>query len=175
MSDMLAFFESIKKMVGTNHYNDFMLTYGREYKTGPNTYAGPRLKPHNCFGNALHLTMIDSSLTYVEGKVFVYGVPLDHAWCISVDGIVIDPTITDTDKEYAYFGVALKTDYVAKAVLLNKVYGVLDFFYARKTVPKLFELGLEAGQQWLLDQKTSKELTKYRREKEKSNETVTCV
>jgi hypothetical protein len=44
------------------------------------------------------------------------------------------------------------TDYVEQAARLNKLYGgVLDYFYAGKTAPKLYELGLEAGQQWLLD------------------------
>ena len=44
-----------------------------------------------------------------------------------------------------------KTSYVHKAAKANGRYGVLDYFYAGKTAPKLYELGLGAGQQWLLD------------------------
>jgi hypothetical protein len=147
---MRAHFEMCQKAFGKNVVNDFMLAHGVGYLPGPDTFAGPRQEQHNCFGNALH-TAIDHDLTYVEGKVFIYGCPLDHAWCL-YNGNVVDPTAEGKGIN-GYFGVPLKTEYVKRAVLTNGVYGVLDYFYAGKTAPKLFELGLEAGQQWLLDQK----------------------
>jgi hypothetical protein len=146
---MRTHFQNVRDFFGKNLYYDFLLAHGVGYLPGPNTFVGPRLEQHNCFGNALHVA-IDGDFTYVEGKVFVHGCPLDHAWCIDGDGNVIDPT-TEGKGINGYFGVPLKTDYVKKAVLKNGVYGVLDWYYAGKTAPMLFELGLEAGQQWLLD------------------------
>ena len=61
------------------------------------------------------------------------------SFCVDDDGRII-----------GYHGVPFGADYLRKAVKANGVYGVLDYFYAGETAPKLFELGLEAGQQWLL-------------------------
>ena len=136
----------------------FLLTHGRDYAIGPETFKGPRGEVHGCYKNATHLALANESLTYVEGTVYCYGVGIDHAWCVDWDGVVIDPTL-EADKDgkldriTAYFGVPFRKDYLRKASLWNKVYGLLDYWSARETVPKLYELGLEAGQQWLLDQK----------------------
>jgi hypothetical protein len=129
------------------------LQYGRDYSIGPATFDGPRLEAKACFMNATHEAIANPWLTYVEGYVAVYGVPIQHAWLVDVDGTVVDPTLTDDGRVLGYFGVPFITAYVHKAVKLNKLYGVLDYFYAGKTAPKLYELGLEAGQQWLLDQR----------------------
>ena len=126
-------FEMCRKAFGPNIYSDFLLAHGVAYMPGPDTFAAPRQEQHNCFGNALHLALDDPSLTYVEGKVSVHGVPLS-------------------------------TEYVKRAVLFNGVYGVLDYFYAGKTAPKLFELGLQAGQQWLLDQVKPKRRSRAKKE-----------
>ena len=157
---MRAHFEMRRTAFGKNLYTDFMLAHGVGYLPGQNTFVGPRQEQHNCFGNALH-TAIDGEFGYVEGVVFVHGVPLDHAWCIDGDGNVIDPTTTGNGI-VGYYGVPLKTDYVRRAVLMNGVYGVLDWYYAGKTAPKLYELGLEAGQQWLLDYPERKQRRKRR-------------
>jgi hypothetical protein len=111
--------------------------------------------------NATRLVIQCPWLTYVEGKVTCYGVPIDHAWCIDREGIVIDPTARKAEDGFArigeYFGVPFLREYVRRATLLNDCYGLLDWYHARKTMPKLYELGLEAGQQWLLDQPERKE------------------
>jgi hypothetical protein len=107
--------------------------------------------------NASHLALADTSLTYVEGTIAIHGVPIQHAWCADSDGVVVDPTLAPAiaDQSYAriggYYGVPFRTDYLLKASATNGYYGLLDF-RAQKTLPKLIELGLEAGQQWLLDQ-----------------------
>ena len=56
-----------------------------------------------------------------------------------------------------------RTDYLKRALTVNKVYGLLDYFYAGKTAPKLYELGLEAGQQWALGQPLAAFKTRKRR------------
>jgi hypothetical protein len=81
---------------------------------------------------------------------------IDHAWCVDEGGTVIDPTLVpDKDGKPerigGYFGVPFLTAYVREACLTNRVYGLLDGFGSRKTLPKLVELGLQDGQQWLLE------------------------
>ena len=160
MSSVKAELELIQKTFGANVYRDFMLKHGREYPIGPHSYALPRREPKACFMNATHLAIELPHLTYVEGKVMLFDIiTIDHAWCVDEEGVVVDPTfapgISDNtyDRIGGYFGVPFRTDYIEKAVRLNKLYGVLDCFYARRTAEKLFELGLDAGQAWLLDQK----------------------
>jgi hypothetical protein len=63
------------------------------------------------------------------------------SFCIDDDGRII-----------GYYGAPVGADYLRKAVKANGIYGVLDFFYAGKTAPKLLQLGPVAGQNWLLDQ-----------------------
>jgi hypothetical protein len=155
VSELRKHLEMRRQAFGPNLPNDFMLQYGREYRMSARTFLGPRDQPKACFMNATHRAMFDERLTYVEGYVVVHGVPIDHAWLVDADGFVIDPTITDNDdgRVNEYFGVPFITEYVKKAVKLNRLYGLLDYYYAGKTAPKLYELGLEAGQQWLLEPK----------------------
>jgi hypothetical protein len=131
----------------------FLLEEGRDYPTGPETYAGPRAKAQACFTNATELALTKRGLTYVEGKIACHGVPIDHAWCIDTNGVVVDPTITDNHDGHVgeYFGVPFRLAYVMTAARINGFHGVLDMFYARRTLPKLLELGRIEGQTWLLD------------------------
>ena len=134
----------------------FLLDHGVEYRHGPGSFTGRRAEPKACFQNATLLMLEQPDLTYVEGKVSVYGLPIDHAWCVDPDGLVIDPTLvgdSDLSRLGGYFGIPFERDYVLKACKTNKVYGLLDGFYARKTLPKLVELGLKDGQAWLLSGK----------------------
>jgi hypothetical protein len=141
------------KAFGPNIYHDFMLKHASEYPIGPDTFKGARGEVHGCFMNAFHLAHENDALTYVEGKVSCHGVPLDHAWCIDSDGVVIDPTLEDKGQVLGYYGIPFSTEYVQRVILAHKVYcSVLDFFSAPLTAPKLYELGPQAGQQWLIDQ-----------------------
>jgi hypothetical protein len=157
MSDIRRDLELQKAAWGSRPMNDFMLQYGRDYQIGPATFAGPRGEVHGCYKNATHLAIADEALIYVEGKVLTCGITIDHAWCVDADGLVIDPTLEDDRSGFTavvgYFGVPFRTDYLRKAAITNGIYGVLDYLSAPATLPKLVELGLEAGQQWLLDQK----------------------
>jgi hypothetical protein len=62
-----------------------------------------------------------------------------------------------------YFGVPFRTDYVRKASLRNGVYGLLEIMTATETLTKLIELGLDAGQQWLMDQRARRHVKARRR------------
>ena len=142
---------------GADPLAEFLLTYGFDYAIGPQTFAGPRGTPKECFHNAAHLAIDNPALTYCEGKIAVHGVAIDHAWCIDGAGVVVDPTLTqgingDFERVLGYFGVPFITEYVCKAALRNGRYCLLDGYYARETLPKLLELGHLGGMQWLLQQ-----------------------
>jgi hypothetical protein len=134
---------------------EFLLAHGRDYRIGPDSFKLPRGEIGQCFMNATHLAIERPELTYVEGKVACHGIGIDHAWCVDAGGVVHDPTIRDGDDGHIsdYFGVPFKTAYLCKAIVWNRYYGLLDWFVAGKTAPKLYELGLETGQQWVLDRK----------------------
>ena len=86
-------FEAREKAFGPNPVTRFMLTEGREFPVGPQTYALPRGTPKECYANAAHLAIWNKKLTYCEGQVMTI-LPIDHAWCIDEDGVVVDPTLT---------------------------------------------------------------------------------
>ena len=150
-------FEMREKAFGPNILTRFMLKEARNFPFNAGSFAGPRGTPKECYANATHLAIWNKKLTYCEGKVMTL-IPIEHAWCIDENGVVVDPTLSLDGRVgdiHEYWGMPFRTDYLKKAVTVNKVYGLLDYFYAGKSAPKLFELGLEAGQQWLMDQPMS--------------------
>jgi len=153
---MKEHFEMRKKAFGPNLQNDFMLAHGVEYAFNAGSFAGPRAERNQCYANATHLALYNKDLTYVEGYVAIHGVPIEHAWCVDADGVVVDPTIEDVGQVVGYFGVPFKTAYLKRAIIMNDVYGLLDWYYARKTSGALYRLGLDEGQAWLLDQPVKK-------------------
>jgi hypothetical protein len=141
---------------GRDWMSAFMLKHGVEYRFGPGSFTGPRAEQGACFKNATLLMLRERHLTYAEGVVGVYGIPIDHAWCVDPDGLVIDPTLDAAisgggmERITGYFGVPFRREYVERAIIANGFYGLLDGWHARKTLPKLVELGLADGQAWLL-------------------------
>lgn len=135
----------------SNAVSGFLLKYGREYQIGPESFAGRRRRQGECYRNASCLAVQDHDLTYVEGVMTVRSIPVEHAWCVRGD-VVVDPTVRQpTDEINDYFGIPFKTEYVIVAAVWNNCYGLLDVMYSRKTLPMLIELGLEEGQQWLIE------------------------
>jgi hypothetical protein len=74
-----------------------------------------------CFMNACRLAL-QSELIYCEGYA-LREIPVMHAWCIDSAGKVIDITWDSGD---AYYGVAIKTDFLLDTVQQQKTYGLLD-------------------------------------------------
>jgi hypothetical protein len=126
--------------VGGMEIDRFMLKYGRTYRPGPETFSGRRARPQECFRNATN-EALSNKLTYVEGYVSVYGVPIHHAWNVGADGNLIDRTLSGDahDRVTDYFGVAFSTSYLLEALSLNEHYGLLDGFYSRNTIADLIE------------------------------------
>jgi hypothetical protein len=119
----------------------WLAEHGRQYMIDEKTYAGRRMQMKQCFTNASRLVVHDRSLTYCEGYVSVYGVPIHHAWVIDKNDKVRDPTLREDSKipKCEYFGVAFTLEYVTKSMLINEVYGLLDGYYNRKTIRDLIE------------------------------------
>ena len=118
--------------------SEFILKYGREWHVSEFSFTGQRGKPGSCFMNASRLALESSDLTYVEGFAASV-VPMHHAWCVRLDGKVVDPTwrsssvVTHDD----YWGVAFSDEYLLTTTLANGVYGLLDPFRSRKTLRDL--------------------------------------
>lgn len=133
---------SLLEQIGqTNEPLEFILRHGRDFNIGPDSYKGKRWIPQQCFSNCTHLALEKPDLFYVEGFVACYGVSIHHAWLTNAKGELIDPTMRDDPESRLshYFGVVFNTDYVKRTTMKNKVYGLLDGYHNRKTLPALLE------------------------------------
>ena len=101
----------------------YVLHRGRLFDAGELPATVRRGTSGQCFQNAAELVMKEpEKYAYVEG--YAMGImPVHHAWCVTRDGSVIDPTWTDS-KESAYFGIPMNMRFVAETVLNNGVWGV---------------------------------------------------
>ena len=111
----------------------FLTAAGRPFlrRVPAATHGLPPGEPHQCFQNALDLAAAHPELTYCEGRAFgSIPVPVEHAWCVTQDGSVIDTTWPDGPAEY--FGAAFTTDFMLVWVLRTQHYGVLANFFPEK-------------------------------------------
>lgn len=88
-----------------------------------------RMTPRHCFDNALRLAAGNPHLVYVEGFA-VSVLPLHHAWCVTADGVVVDPT-WEHPEECSYFGVPFSTAWVQSALHGRDTTCVLDDYDKR--------------------------------------------
>jgi hypothetical protein len=106
----------------------FLLEHGQFFKIGPDTFKGRRGRQGHCYSNATHKALA-TDLTYCEGQMLIMGLPIDHGWCVTPEGIVVDPTVDNKDGRITeYFGVPFSQEYLIEAMHLNGVYGVLGYF-----------------------------------------------
>lgn len=113
-------------------FEDFVLSFGQHF---PEYLARPKWVKRGvikqCFSNCFdEMLKNPNKLLYCEG--YATGViPVHHAWLITLDGKVIDPTwhgrsiVKDSTE---YFGVTFKTEYVLKVAAETGYYGVIDNF-----------------------------------------------
>jgi hypothetical protein len=111
-------------------FEDFVLNVGQpfiNYIKRPKWVRKGVIKQcfKNCFDEVLRYP---DKLTYCEG--YATGViPVHHAWCLTKDGEVIDPTWDGRDignKNIEYFGVPFKRSYILKVALETGYYGAID-------------------------------------------------
>lgn len=89
-----------------------------------------------CFENAGRHMIDDNELTYVEGYAFAHklkGIPVHHAWLVTPDGEVIDPTWGSHNPGFrgeryepgiAYHGIPIKRDFLMKHLVRTGTWGV---------------------------------------------------
>ena len=120
--------------------NRLLLAHGREWTPAPLPSRFARRLPKRCFGNALGLANQAKGLAYCEGYAIsgYVGLPLpvEHAWCVSADGTVVDPTWTDSDAS-VYFGIAFAPAFAKSAAKRN---GGAVVFQSRRYADPIAEL-----------------------------------
>lgn len=110
------------------------------YEHTPRPDSLDRMTPNECFKNAYDLAMRDDRYHYVEGNCVVTELPLlvEHAWCVTDDGTVVDPTLPEDDPEVnamtSYFGIQVDLKIVNKSLIEYGVYGILDRPLARELI-----------------------------------------
>jgi hypothetical protein len=84
-----------------------------------------------CFKNCLDLALAHpDQLTYVEGYAYAsYPLPINHAWLITTDGQVVDPT---WERGSNYFGIAFKNSELIKYLQITNTYGVIDSLWLHR-------------------------------------------
>jgi hypothetical protein len=120
----------------------FVAQHGRAFTIDEKTFSLKRGSRHQCYKNAgmmalespriqiecnnlaIRFFSEDETLIYVEGFVAVHGVPLEHAWVVTAEGLVRETTVTKKGID-GYFGVPFTSGYVADTVLRTKVWGML--------------------------------------------------
>lgn len=86
---------------------------------------GPR---GQCFANAGTLAVAPGCrYTYCEGYAMplVDRSPVLHAWLVTPDGRVVDPT-WGVDPAYRYLGVPFRRDFLVASILRTRLWGLLD-------------------------------------------------
>jgi hypothetical protein len=100
-------------------------------------------EPNSCYSNAYQYAL-ENDCFYVEGWATPKNLfPIEHAWCVTRDGDVIDLTWEDgTD----YFGVPFDLIFVTAVMATTGYYGILSNLYLLKGLdPDTILLTLRGG------------------------------
>lgn len=108
-------------------YEEFVLQHGRAFQAAPRPKGVRKQRDKMCFSNAFHLAE-SKGYIYVEGWAISF-IPAHHAWCVTPDGIVVDPTWRKPEGA-SYFGVPFRKEYLYKVMCESNTYGV---FFKRET------------------------------------------
>ena len=119
---------------------DLVLKNGRNF-TEKIPFWDDLLPKKGCFENVTKIVIKNKDLIYVEGFAQPKGlITTLHAWCLTKDEKVIDPTWENGE---FYYGIPFNTEYVLKVILERKKYGILDnwemdFPLLKKGIKKCF-------------------------------------
>jgi hypothetical protein len=94
---------------------DHILTHGRFYEPQPLPRGFRRGKVNQCYHNACKLATFRAGLTYCEGYAMIRvgqgAADVEHGWCVTDEGKVIDVTMKEAG--LSYFGVPYTWEQVA--------------------------------------------------------------
>lgn len=132
-TDLIAFVTGFARLRGTAPAGiippeEFLLRFGRVWPANAQSFTGARMTPRQCYGNAANMALHIPALTYVEGYCHNGLIPFMHAWVVTREGFVIDPTLREKGEpeDFAYLGVPFRRDYLQRTLLRKKTYGLLD-------------------------------------------------
>lgn len=97
---------------------------GAAYEGSPQDHGFKKGTPKECFSNALHLAL-DNHMLYAEGFAThpkLGGIPIEHAWCVSADGEVVDNTWSYPDA--VYYGLVFSPVKAGRIVQKLGYYGI---------------------------------------------------
>ena len=115
------------------HAPMFFLKHGRgfdKYLARPEWVESGQAK--QCFVNSFEAVLANPHrLVYCEGMALPEGadVPYEHAWVITKDEVVIDPTWHDLhpDRKVEYWGIPFKWEFVLQTVIRSRpTYGIVQ-------------------------------------------------
>lgn len=124
--------EQLEKVCCGLHAPMFFLKHGRAFeKYIPRPDWVEPGTPKECFRNSfLAVSPIPHRLVYCEGMALPEDadVPYEHAWVITHDEVVIDPTWHDLwpDRKVEYWGIPMKWDYVLKTIWRTHTFGIVQ-------------------------------------------------
>jgi hypothetical protein len=91
-----------------------------------------------CFRNCTEAALRYRELTYVEGYAIAdiaIQLPLAHAWLLSPQGEVLDPTWSGG---LQYFGIAFSNEDLFRYLEINRQYGILQSLWANHELRQQF-------------------------------------
>lgn len=101
-------------------FEELVLDCGTLIKAKPLPRNIKHGSPKQCYWNCQELVFKRKNLTYVEGYAIApqVSIPVAHAWLLTPEGYVIDPTWNPLG--IVYLGVPLSTDWIKSFLKLRK-------------------------------------------------------
>lgn len=104
---------------------EFVLKNGRSFDPKHNQRPKRLGTVKRCFMNTFHaVRRSKEGLIYCEGFIDVCGLPLLHAWACTPTGKLVETTLSEPAD--GYYGVTIRSEFVAKMARESGVYGVID-------------------------------------------------
>lgn len=107
-------------------YEAMVLDRGRAYEPARRPKGLRKQQNRQCFRNATMLALKDRTLRYAEGwACSEIGIPVQHAWCVTREGRVVDPTWPSPEKATGYYGMEFDIEDVIAACTGSGYYGLI--------------------------------------------------
>lgn len=145
-----ADFERLSSLGSLMHA--FVLHRGILCKAAALPATVPMGEMRQCYRNAANLALSNpSKYTYVEG----YGhnfITTQHAWCITRDGTVIDPT-WKSPEACAYLGIPINYSFLVESLQRKRVFGIFDDVVKREMFTTAIDAMVHADWQTVIQKR----------------------